>query len=84
MLILPDTDLAEAMIVLERCRQQLIAADVVTDDQDRLQITASFGLVCQDRTPLLASQQLIQHADEALYAAKANGRNRIEVQALVA
>lgn len=84
MLILPDTDLAEAMIVLERCRQQLIAAEVVTDDQDRLQITASFGLVCQDRTPLLASQQLIQHADEALYAAKANGRNRIEVQALVA
>lgn len=84
MLILPDTDLAEAMIVLERCRQQLIAADVVTDDQDRLQITASFGLVCQDRAPLLASQQLIQHADEALYAAKANGRNRIEVQALVA
>jgi diguanylate cyclase (GGDEF)-like protein len=84
MLILPDTDLAEAMIVLERCRQQLLAAEVVTDDQDRLQITASFGLVCQDRTPLLASQQLIQHADEALYAAKANGRNRIEVQALVA
>jgi diguanylate cyclase (GGDEF)-like protein len=84
MLILPYTDLAEAMIVLERCRQQLIAAEVVTDDQDRLQITASFGLVCQDRTPLLASQQLIQHADEALYAAKANGRNRIEVQALAA
>jgi diguanylate cyclase (GGDEF)-like protein len=84
MLILPDTDLAEAMIVLERCRQQLLAAEVVTDDQDRLQITASFGLVCQDRTPLLASQQLIQRADEALYAAKANGRNRIEVQALVA
>lgn len=84
MLILPDTRLADAMIVLERCRQQLIAAEVVTDDQDRLQITASFGLVCQDRTPLLASQQLIQHADEALYAAKANGRNRIEVQALVA
>ncbi|MES2720712.1 MAG: GGDEF domain-containing protein [Pseudomonadota bacterium] len=84
MLILPDTRLADAMIVLERCRQQLVAADVVTDSQDRLQITASFGLVCQDRTPLLASQQLIQHADEALYAAKANGRNRIEVQALSA
>lgn len=84
MLILPDTRLEDAMIVLERCRQQLIAADVVTDDQDRLQITASFGLVCQDRTPLLVAQQLIQHADEALYAAKANGRNRIEVHALVA
>lgn len=84
MLILPDTRLADAMVVLERCRQQLIAADVMTDSQDRLQITASFGLVCQDNMPLLASQQLIQHADEALYAAKANGRNRIEVQALVA
>lgn len=84
MLILPGTRLADAMTVLERCRQQLVAADVLTDNQERLQITASFGLVCQDKTPLLASQQLIQHADEALYAAKANGRNRIEVQALVA
>lgn len=84
MLILPGTCLADAMTVLERCRQQLIAADVVTDSQERLQVTASFGLVCQDKAALLASQQLIQHADEALYAAKANGRNRIEVQALVA
>ncbi len=84
MLILPGTRLADALIVLERCRQQLVAADVLTDSNERLQITASFGLVCQDKTPLLASQQLIQHADEALYAAKANGRNRIEVQALVA
>lgn len=84
MLILPDTRLTDAMTVLERCRQQLVAAEVMTDNQDRLQITASFGLVCQDKTPLLASQQLIQHADEALYAAKANGRNRIEVQVLAA
>ena len=82
MLILPGTRLTDAMIVLERCRLQLVAADVVTDSQDRLQITASFGLVCQDKAQLLASQQLIQHADEALYAAKANGRNRIEVQAV--
>ncbi|MEK6787529.1 MAG: GGDEF domain-containing protein [Pseudomonadota bacterium] len=84
MLILPGTRLSDAMTVLERCRLQLVAADVMTDSQDRLQITASFGLVCQDKTPLLASQQLIQHADEALYAAKANGRNRIEVQVLAA
>jgi len=84
MLILPGTRLTDALIVLERCRQQLVAAEVITDSQQRLQITASFGLVCQDRAPLLASQQLIQHADEALYAAKANGRNRIEVQPLAA
>ncbi len=84
MLILPGARLSDAMVVLERCRQQLVAAEVVTDSQEHLQITASFGLVCQDKTATLASQQLIQHADEALYAAKANGRNRIEVQALVA
>ena len=82
MLILPNTSLSAAMTVLERCRQHLISAEVMTDCQSRLQITASFGLVCQDQTPQLTSQQLIHHADEALYSAKANGRNRIEMLAI--
>lgn len=84
MVLLPDTPLSDALTVLERCRQQLVAAEVLTDSQERLRITASFGLVCQDAGPAEAPQQLIQHADEALYAAKAKGRNRIEVQARAA
>lgn len=40
-------------------------------------VTATFGIV--DWTPGMTGRQLVQAADEALYAAKSNGRNRIQV-----
>lgn len=78
MLILPNTDLASARTVLERCRQHIAAADIKTDQGTRLMITASFGLACHESTSSISAHALIHAADEALYRAKANGRNRIE------
>jgi len=78
MIILPDADAAQAHAVLERCRLKLAGAEIITEAQQRLQVSASFGLVCDMAGGQLA-HVLIHVADEALYKAKENGRNRIEV-----
>jgi diguanylate cyclase (GGDEF)-like protein len=74
-LILPHTCLSEAEELVDRLRH-LIKTQVRVGQQP---VTASFGLVEYDTTDNLAS--LIRRADEALYAAKAAGRNRVVVMA---
>ena len=74
--IMPDLDLARALQVGERLRAS-IAGDVFTVGPGRpLQVTASVGLAALagwDDTP----DSLIKRADQALYAAKRRGRNRV-------
>jgi diguanylate cyclase (GGDEF)-like protein len=68
--------LAEASIAAERVRTAFAAA---TNDPDGLGIPAavSIGVACG--SPNAAIELLIARADAALYRAKANGRNRIEL-----
>jgi two-component system cell cycle response regulator len=74
--IMPDLDLARALQVGERLRAS-IAGDVFTVGPGRpLEVTASVGLAALegwDDTP----DNLIKRADQALYAAKRRGRNRV-------
>lgn len=70
-LILPDTDEHGALVIAERLRTQLrdeFSADAVP-------ITISFGIAAYPHTGETASS-LLRAADEALYGAKENGRNR--------
>jgi diguanylate cyclase (GGDEF)-like protein len=78
-LVLPDTDLHGAAVLVERCRVQLANTTMLTDTGIPIQVTASFGLAgdCMDSTS--TASLLIQHADQALYRAKHQGRNRIEI-----
>ncbi|WP_372627776.1 diguanylate cyclase [Arsukibacterium sp.] len=71
--LLPDTGQPDAVIIAERLRQQLSAQPFT--EAAELQLTASVGIAsyyARDNT-----EQLIASADQALYQAKAKGRNQV-------
>ncbi len=74
-LILPETDLAGALKLAERLRTKLESTAVELPSGETLRATASFGVAVKGE--LDAPEQLVAVADEALYAAKAAGKNRV-------
>jgi two-component system, cell cycle response regulator len=75
LVVLPNCDLEQAANQAERMRQRLHATGMLVDGSE-LQVSASFGVTISDgseRSP----DVFVRVADEALYRAKANGRNRI-------
>ena len=76
---LPQTDLDNARTVAERLRLR-IEEGVVQDAGAEIRVTASIGLseVGAEENEVTAA---LSRADEALYSAKENGRNRVQVAA---
>ncbi len=75
LVVLPNCDLEQAANQAERMRHRLHETSMLVDGSE-LQVSASFGVTISDgseRSPDL----FVRVADEALYRAKANGRNRI-------
>ena len=72
-IIVPSSKLREALPGAERARRAIVAASTIFDGK-KLQVTASLGVSQAMEGEEAAS--LIRRADEALYAAKKNGRNR--------
>jgi diguanylate cyclase (GGDEF)-like protein len=73
--ICPKTSEDEAAIAAERIRK-MVSQNIVEHDSLSLSVTISLGVA--GNTPLLENpDQLRQAADEALYAAKHAGRNRV-------
>ncbi|MGD8911536.1 MAG: sensor domain-containing diguanylate cyclase [Candidatus Thiodiazotropha sp.] len=82
-LLLPHTSLNEALMLAERIRLEVNSQPISLDDGSSLQLSVSIGV--SEAHPLsnkpqqkADGQQLLVNADQALYMAKANGRNRIE------
>ncbi|MGI9382393.1 MAG: PleD family two-component system response regulator [Methyloligellaceae bacterium] len=79
--VMPDTDLAKAYVVAERMRQCVAGQPFEIDGQNKmLEITASVGVAClehPDDTP----ETVLKRADQALYCAKKDGRNRVVADA---
>lgn len=79
-IILPETPADAAVTLAERLRAE-IAATPCQGPGSPIPVTASLGVACVDEAPPAgerAFEALLKQADEALYAAKANGRNRVE------
>jgi len=74
--VLPSTDSAGARITAERIRVRLEAMRLANPEVPN--VTASFGVATvQGRNAGARAQELFESADQALYAAKAGGRNRV-------
>jgi two-component system cell cycle response regulator len=67
----------EALQVAERLRESLIETPVTLEQHSALSITASIGVAISKAGDSL--DDLTSAADAALYRAKANGRNRVEL-----
>ncbi len=76
-LLLPETSLDEAAMVAERIRQG-ISNIQFSGSMSNLGITASFGVAAIPHKRINTIEDLIRFADDALYTAKSNGRNRVE------
>jgi diguanylate cyclase (GGDEF)-like protein len=79
-MLLPDTPREGAAQMAERVRVAIAEIGVLGDER---QVTASFGVAAfPDDAPDVT--RLVRNADRALYRAKANGRNRVELFSLEA
>lgn len=75
-ILLPSTDLADAVAVANRLRT-LVETAVVVVDGESIRYTVSAGVAAMDDS-LIGLDGLMKRADQALYAAKARGRNRVD------
>lgn len=75
LIMLPNTDLAEAEHVMQRLQRELTKTFFLHDNQ-RILITFSAGVT--QRQPNEDGDAWISRADKAMYRAKAMGRNRVE------
>ncbi len=73
--LLPETPLFEAMQVAEKIRSRIAATPV-----DGLDVTVSLGVANALHSRVTQPAELYEAADQALYRAKSNGRNRTEME----
>ncbi len=78
--VMPDTDAETALTIAERLRNRIAERAFPVDEETRLSVTVSIGLagaIWPDDT----NDALMERADQALYKAKRDGRNRVIAEA---
>lgn len=75
--ILPGTDVAAARHVAERIRRRTAESSVASGENEAIRITISIGVATLDG--MEGATALITRADAALYRAKEQGRDRVEI-----
>ncbi|MBX9455416.1 MAG: diguanylate cyclase [Rhizobium sp.] len=77
--ILPDTSASAALIVARRLAESVRGLNLRHEGSSTGIVTVSAGIATASPDQRMSPAALIRHADEALYAAKASGRDRVEV-----
>lgn len=81
--VLPEASLSDAMVVAERVRKAL-AQIAFSGKLEKVRISASLGVAVYPSAEVATVEDLIRAADNALYRAKARGRNCAEGPTLAA
>lgn len=76
--ILPNTDSVEAMAVAENIRKTIEQRTYISEKYGELKCTISIGVAVLSKHSYKI-QDLFKMADNNLYTAKRNGRNRVEI-----
>lgn len=75
-ILMPETDHEKALQAAERLRQTIAEFPVLLPNENVF-VTTSIGVACCDSQDDLRLEMLLNRADEALYQAKHQGRNRV-------
>ncbi len=79
--VMPETDMAVAATVAERLRRKIATEPFpIEQGAQSINVTISIGIAAQEGTQDTVAQ-LLKRADQALYRAKRNGRNRVVADA---
>ena len=75
--LLPETELAGARALAERLRARIASVDHASDGGVVFRVTSSLGVTSLDPGVFHDAEVLLKAADEALYRAKNQGRDRV-------
>ncbi|MGH7469479.1 MAG: diguanylate cyclase [Longimicrobiales bacterium] len=74
--LLPDTGIEDGIVFVERVRREVARRPFMIGRDEPLSMTTSCGVATYPHELIHDPETLVRLADEALYAAKAAGRNR--------
>jgi two-component system, cell cycle response regulator len=77
MALLPETDVEDGTVFVERVRREVARHSFQIGGGQAIQMTLSAGLATFPHEWVQTPEALVRLADEALYAAKTGGRNRV-------
>jgi two-component system, cell cycle response regulator len=77
MALLPDTGIEDGVVFVERVRREVARQPFAIGRDQAISMTTSCGVATYPHDLIHDPETLVRLADEALYAAKAAGRNRV-------
>ncbi len=77
MVILPETDIEDAAVFVERVRREVARRPFDIQADEPLRMTISVGVATYPHESIDSPEALVKLADNALYAAKSAGRDRV-------